>query len=198
MLELRGMALMARTLSDTAKRCQARGREGPGWCDASFARFQFRPVPAHEWSAEAITLKANWINMYDKHGCVLGVETVINDPYAFKVRRRAGRRGRRTLGWHHLPKGVPSCRATPPCRPRPTIATSMPWPSSTTRPRSPCPRPPRAASARLPRPIVACLQPRDHPRPHPLFAAVLRGEHTLYGFRNRDVRTRLFGPPAAA
>src|SRR5262249_26919501 len=106
MLELRGMALMARTLSDTAKRCQARGREGPDWCDASFARFQFRPVPAHEWSAEAITLKANWINMYDKHGCVLGVETVINDPYEFKVRRRAGRRGRRTLGWHHLPKGV--------------------------------------------------------------------------------------------
>jgi len=50
----------------------------------------------------------------------------------------------------------------------------------------------------MPRPIVACLQPRDHPRPHPLFAAVLRGEHTLYGFRNRDVRTRLFGPPAAA
>jgi hypothetical protein len=27
-----------------------------------------------------------------------------------------------------------------------------------------------------------------------LFAAVLRGEHTLQGFRNRDVRTRLFGP----
>jgi len=45
----------------------------------------------------------------------------------------------------------------------------------------------------LPRPIVARLQPRDHPRPHLLFAAVLRGEHTLYGFRNRDVRTRLFG-----
>jgi hypothetical protein len=44
--------------------------------------------------------------MYDKHGCVLQVETVINDPYEFKVRRRAGRRGRRTLGWHPLPKGV--------------------------------------------------------------------------------------------
>jgi hypothetical protein len=33
---------------------------------------------------------------------------------------------------------------------------------------------------------------------HALFAAVLRGEHTLHGFRNREVRTRLFGPPAAA
>jgi hypothetical protein len=44
--------------------------------------------------------------MYDKHGCVLRVETVLNDPYEFKVRRRAGRRGQRTLGWHPLPKGV--------------------------------------------------------------------------------------------
>src|SRR5215831_8736337 len=46
------------------------------------------------------------VKMYDKHGGVLRVETVINDPYEFKVRRRAGRRGRRTLGWHPLPKGV--------------------------------------------------------------------------------------------
>jgi hypothetical protein len=30
-----------------------------------------------------------------------------------------------------------------------------------------------------------------------LFTAVLRGEHTLQGFRNREVRTRLFGPTAA-
>jgi hypothetical protein len=30
-----------------------------------------------------------------------------------------------------------------------------------------------------------------------LFAAVLRGEHLLQGFRNRDLRIRLFGPPAA-
>ena len=51
-------------------------------------------------------MKGNWIPMYDKHGCVLRVETVINDPYEFTVRRRAGRRGRRTLGWHPLPKGV--------------------------------------------------------------------------------------------
>ena len=26
--------------------------------------------------------------MYDKHGCVLRVETVINDPYEFEVRRK--------------------------------------------------------------------------------------------------------------
>ena len=38
-------------------------------------------------------MKANWIKMYDKHGCVLRIETVINDPYEFKVRRRCGRPG---------------------------------------------------------------------------------------------------------
>jgi hypothetical protein len=31
-----------------------------------------------------------------------------------------------------------------------------------------------------------------------LFAAVLRGEHLLQGFRNRDLRIRLFGPPRHA
>ena len=29
-------------------------------------------------------MKANWIKMYDKHGCVLRVETVINDPYELR------------------------------------------------------------------------------------------------------------------
>lgn len=31
-----------------------------------------------------------------------------------------------------------------------------------------------------------------------LFAAVLRGEHLLHGFRNRDLRIQLFGPAAAS
>ena len=43
-------------------------------------------------------MKANWIKMYDKHGCVLGVETVINDPYEFKVRRRGKKKGGRGNG----------------------------------------------------------------------------------------------------
>jgi len=34
--------------------------------------------------------KMNWIKMYDKAGSVLRVETVINEPEAFKVRNRAG------------------------------------------------------------------------------------------------------------
>jgi len=55
----------------------------------------------------------NWIKMYN-HGSIVRVETVINNPHEFKVRRRGGRRARRALGWWPLPMGVaylPRCAA---------------------------------------------------------------------------------------
>ena len=95
-------------------------------------------------------MKGNWIKMYDKHGCVLRVGT-INDPYEFKVRRRAGRRGQRTLGVAPLlAEGVAFLLgATRPCPRRPIIATSMRSPSSTT------PPPPIWALDRLAQPVRA-------------------------------------------
>src|SRR5581483_385283 len=42
-------------------------------------------------------VKNNWLKMYDKFGCVLRVETVINNPREFKVRRRVVRQGRRQM-----------------------------------------------------------------------------------------------------
>jgi hypothetical protein len=51
-------------------------------------------------------IKANWIKMYDKFGCVLRIETVINDPYEFKVRRTGKRQGKEVVGWFPLIKGV--------------------------------------------------------------------------------------------
>ena len=48
----------------------------------------------------------NWIKMYDKHGCVLRVETVINHPRQFKVRRWGIRQGQRVMGWYPMAKGV--------------------------------------------------------------------------------------------
>jgi hypothetical protein len=74
----------------------------------------------------------------------------------------------------------------------------MPSPSSMIRP------------PRIGRSIASCQPIRDrhgrssrafNPATAPdvaVFAAVLRGERTLQGFRNREVRRRLFGPPAAA
>jgi hypothetical protein len=136
--------------------------------------------------------------MYDKHGCVLRVETVINDPYEFKNRRRAGRRRRRTLGWHPLPKGV----AFLPRYATVSAAANHRYLDALAVVDDPAPA--HRALDRLVQPIrdrhgrsFRAFNPATAPDVA-VFAAVLRGEHTLQGFRNREVRTRLFGPPAAA
>jgi len=49
--------------------------------------------------------KFNWIKMYDK-GSVLRVETVINQPEEFRVRRRVRRNGKWTNVWGPMRKGI--------------------------------------------------------------------------------------------
>jgi hypothetical protein len=49
-------------------------------------------------------MKANWIKMYDKTGCVLRIETVINQPEEFRVRRRVRRNGKRVTCWAQCEK----------------------------------------------------------------------------------------------
>ena len=44
--------------------------------------------------------------MYDKFGQVLRIETVINHPREFKVRRRVQRQGRSQMAWCPMNKGV--------------------------------------------------------------------------------------------
>jgi hypothetical protein len=142
-------------------------------------------------------MKTNWIKMYDKHGCVLRVETVINDPYEFKVRRRAGRRGHRTLGWHPLPKGV----AYLPRYAAVSTAANHRYLDALAVVDDPAPA--YRALERLVQPVrdrhgraSRAFNPAA-PTDLALFAAVLRGEHALQGLRNRELRVRLFGPPAA-
>jgi len=48
----------------------------------------------------------NWIKMYDKRGSVLRIETVINQPGEFKVRREVTRKGKRVMAWAPMRKGV--------------------------------------------------------------------------------------------
>jgi hypothetical protein len=50
--------------------------------------------------------KGNWIKMYDKATTVLRIETVINDPYSFRVRRGGMKAGRPTVAWFPLCKSV--------------------------------------------------------------------------------------------
>ena len=51
-------------------------------------------------------MKNNWLKMYDKFGWVLRIETVINNPREFRVRRMRTRQGRREMGWCPMNKGV--------------------------------------------------------------------------------------------
>ena len=136
--------------------------------------------------------KENWIKMYDKHGCVLRIETVINQPREFKVRREGTRRGERVIDWFPLCKGV---------------ANLFRYAEIS-----------RAANRRYLDALAACEPPAEAMRGlqhvgrskrrdgrsyrgfNPLLSedlslllAVFRGEHLLDGFRNKDIRRQLYG-----
>ena len=51
-------------------------------------------------------MKRNWMKLYNKEGVGLRVETVINDPEEFRLRRRVRRHGRSVMAWVPLRKGV--------------------------------------------------------------------------------------------
>jgi len=51
-------------------------------------------------------MKDNWIKMYDKHGIILRIETVINHPREFKIRRRGMRKGQLITDWFPMAKRV--------------------------------------------------------------------------------------------
>ena len=125
--------------------------------------------------------KGNWIKMYDKHGRVLRIETVINQPREFKVRRKGVRKGQEVMDWFPLCKGV---------------ANLFRYAEIS-----------RAANRRYLDALAAVEPPVDamrnlrqlarskrrNGRPHrgfnplaeqdlQLFAVLLRGEHTLHGY----------------
>ncbi len=137
-------------------------------------------------------MKRNWIKMYDKHGRVLRVETVINQPREFKVRRVSRLRGRVRGRWTPMPKGVAFldrteriCRAANRRYLDGLADLQDPGAARRALDRMAVPAPARSRRLRGFNPADP-----DHAR---LFAAVLRGEHVIAGFRNRHIREALFG-----
>jgi hypothetical protein len=135
----------------------------------------------------------NWIKMYDKLGRVLRVETVINDPKLFKVRRRRKRNGQTKMIWCPMNKGVVNLyryrQVAQAANGRYLDALS------TVQPAAPAQVPlHRLAEPRRVR--GRCFAGFNPARKQDLalFAAVLDGEHLLRGLRNIDIRKRLFGP----
>jgi len=136
--------------------------------------------------------KRNAIKMYDKFGRILRVETVINQPREFKVRRVSVYRGRRTARWTPMPKGVAFLDRIE----RIGGAANRRYLDALVHIDDPSAA--RRALDRMAQSVGA--KPRRHRGFNPadpddarLFAAVLRGEHLISGFRNRQIRETLHG-----
>jgi hypothetical protein len=138
-------------------------------------------------------MKNNWIKMYDKHGQVLRIETVINRPCEFKVRREVTRNGERVMAWAPMRKGVGnlwryvevSRRAND--RYLAALAMAIPKPDAEV----------KRSLENLGRSVKS--NGRSHRGFNPLnaedralFLAISRGEHCLNGLTNRSVCKHLY------
>jgi hypothetical protein len=74
------------------------------------ARFNGEVRSELKHRAEGICVKhwveENSIKMYDKHGSILRIETTLNNPRRFRVRRGVTRKGRRCMAWVPMRKSV--------------------------------------------------------------------------------------------
>jgi hypothetical protein len=136
-------------------------------------------------------VKNNWLKMYDKFGQVLRIETVINNPREFKVRRRVQRQGRRRMAWCPMNKGVANFyhyhEVAHAANDRYLSALAVvDRPQASLKVLDRVNKPARLGQRR--RRGLNLLRVEEQT----LFRAVLRGEHQINGFRNRDIQAVLF------
>lgn len=136
-------------------------------------------------------MKNNWLKMYDKFGLLLRIETVINNPREFKVRRKRLRKGRQQMVWCPMNKGVANfyryhqvARAANERYLGALAVVNGPQASAKILDR--VSKPVRLGSRRR-RGLNLLGVPEQQ-----LFRAVLRGEHHVNGLRNRDIQAVLF------
>jgi hypothetical protein len=137
-------------------------------------------------------VKNNWLKMYDKFGQILRIETVINNPREFKVRRRRQRQGRWQMLWCAMNKGVSNFyhyqRVAQSANEHYLEALAVV-------------NDPQPAYQRVQELARAKVQKgRSYAGFNPareqdvrLFGAVLAGSQALQGFRNADIRVALYG-----
>lgn len=135
-------------------------------------------------------VEENSIKMYDKQGFILRIETTINNPRRFKVRRRATRQGRPTVAWIPMRKSIAdtSRRAeiSRAANERYLEALSVVDDSTVTHQVL---DPVSRRVVRNGRPYRP-LHPMT-PEEAKVFRAILRGEFTIRGFENKDLRRHL-------
>ena len=137
-------------------------------------------------------VKNNWLKMYDKFGWVLRIETVINDPHEFRVRRLRTREGRRVMIWCPMNKGVINLYRYREV----ALAANRRYLDALAVVDDPAPA--YRQVEELTEPVV--VSGRSHAGFNPasptdvsLFRAVLNGEYLLRGFRNAEIREALYG-----
>jgi hypothetical protein len=137
-------------------------------------------------------MKANWIKMYDKFGSVLRIETVINHPYEFPIRRWGIRNGQRGLGWFPMAKRITNMYRYAEV----SLAANSRYidalavvddPTQAYRLLDTVCEP--ATNGKRRRRGLNPLRRDDVA----LFCAVMHGEHFIRGFTNRDLTARLAG-----
>src|SRR5262245_19535445 len=132
-------------------------------------------------------VEQNSIKMYDKGGCILRVETTLNNPRPFKVRRRVLRNGRYHIEWLPMRRGIIDirrhaelCRAANYRYLNALAVVQLPDPSSEV-------LDPLCRRVRQNNRQYRGLNPIA-PRESSFFQAMLEGQHLIQGFRNRDIR----------
>jgi hypothetical protein len=142
-------------------------------------------------------LGRNAIKMYDKQGNILRVETTIDDAAAFKTFRRPEGKPEAAPAWHGMRKGIADLHRRTEVSQAANVRylKAMASVDDTTSLGE--------LTARLCRPAnhnghrVRAMNP-GAPGDAALLEAVSRGEFTLNGFRNRDLRGLLFPAGAAS
>jgi hypothetical protein len=137
-------------------------------------------------------VRNNWIKMYDKRGRVLRIETVINNPSEFKVRRERRRGGEIVMVWAPMNKGVCNLYRYQQIG----LAANGRYLAALA-----VVQPPPEALGDLHRLGESCQHAgRGYAGFNParqrdlqLFQCLCHGEHLLNGFRNADIRQRLVG-----
>ena len=153
----------------------------------------------NRWPAARIKhrMKNNWLKVYDKFGLVLRIETVINNPREFRVRRLRVREGRSEMAWCPMNKGVCNLYRYREV----SLAANGRYLDALSGVDNPAPA--YRQVEQLTEPVVAAgrsyagFNPAVGPNVM-LFRAVLNGNHLVRGFRNTDIRMLLFAPTGDA
>lgn len=134
-------------------------------------------------------VEENSIKMYDKQGSVLRIETTINNPRRFRVRRKGWRCGKPVLKWLPLRKGIADLRRRAElshganARYLDALAVvGLQTPSYRL-----LDRVSKRVKAKRQYRALRPISPEDTS----LFEVILHGEFSLQGFRNRDLRRAL-------